>query len=273
MTMIEKPPADWKQANDEAPLEHFRVIGVEEKVVQVAKDAPRQPGSSCWHCGTGIMICVVCKNLQTGEIVDIGTTCAERIGLDPEGLKRYLKERRDRIRAERWAAEAEDRRLHAEYVSAEIAAKYGEHGTEGRYAYGCRCGECNEVAPHGTNEHFWAHDCSCEACVKAVLVAHDDYRIREMDVLVDLRTGRVANARLIDGKYGMSWMVKNDTGIVVDFVPTGRKRRDTVAKRGYTYAKADYLVRPPRDYKEAPWRIRQLSTPTVDDFGEPIPAG
>ncbi len=255
MTMTETPP-----------LELFRVVGIEEKVFQAAKGAPRQPGSSCWHCGTGIMICVLAKNMETGEIVDIGTTCAERIGLDAEGLKRYLKERREQMKAERWAAGAEGRRLHAEYISAQIEAEHGPHGTESRYAYGCHCQECREAAPHGTADHFWNQTCSCEQCVEAVLRSNPDYRLRELDVLVSLITGEVCDtARMIDGQYGMSWLV-NDT-----FVPIGRKRRDTVAKRGYTYAKALYVMKPADRDHNFPWRIRRLSTPTVDNFGEPIP--
>jgi hypothetical protein len=251
---------------DGAPLERFRVVGVTEKVFQAAQGAPRQPGSSCWHCGTGIMIVVVAKNLDTGEVVDIGTTCAERIGLDPDGLKRYLKERREALRAERWAADAERRDAERAYRDEELRRLHGDHGEESRYLFGCRCQECREVAPHGTGDHFWNHACSCEPCIAAVLREHSDFRVRELSVLVDLDTGQVCDsARLIESRYGLSWLV-NDT-----FIPYGRKRRDTVAKRGYTYAEATYLMKPADREHPFPWRIRRLSTPLVDDWNEPIP--
>jgi hypothetical protein len=248
-----------------APLERFRVIGILEKVTQAGKGAPRQPGSSCWHCGTGIMICVVSKNLDTGEIVDIGTTCAERIGLDPEGLARYMRERREELRAARWAADAERRDAERAYRDEEILRLHGDHGTDSRYAFGCSCPACREAAPHGTGDHFWNHACSCAPCVEGVLRDHRDFRVRDLPVLVDLSTGQVADARLIDGKYGMSWLVGDE------FVPHGRKRRETVAKRGYTYARASFVMRPADDQHPMPWRIRRLSSPTVDDFGVEVP--
>ena len=250
-----------------APLECFRVIGVEEKTYQCAPGAPVQPAGTCWHCGTSIKVCVVSKNVNTGEIVDIGTTCAERIGLDPEGLKRYLRERREFIRAELWAADTESRRLHAEWASAEAARLHGEHGTESRYAFGCHCGECVAAAPHGTADHFWQHDCSCDACVEAVKASDPRIVTKDRDVLVDLSTGHVVDeARLIQGQYGWSWLIPS----LDRFVPEGRKRRATIASRGYTYATASYLVRVPVDWRKGDWPLRRLTSPTMDDFGEAI---
>ena len=69
-----------------APLQNYRIVGVTEKVHQPSPDAPARPGGSCWHCGTAIRVCVIAQNTETGEKVTIGTTCAERIGLDPKGL-------------------------------------------------------------------------------------------------------------------------------------------------------------------------------------------
>lgn len=77
----------------DAPLETFKVIGVEERTYQAAPGAPVQAAGTCWHCGIGIKICVVAKQVDTGEVITVGTTCAERVGLDPAGLKKHLAEK------------------------------------------------------------------------------------------------------------------------------------------------------------------------------------
>jgi hypothetical protein len=247
-----------------APLSSFKVIGVEEKVFRAAPDAPRQPGGTCWHCGTGITICVLAQHAKTKEVVTIGTTCAERIGLDPDGLKRYLRERREQRRAERWAADQEAREKALAEKEAELAGRIGPHGTVSRFTYGCRCDECVAVAPHGTPEHFYGKECSCKKCVEATLAADRSLSVVTQAVLVDASTGQVIDdARVVSGKYGSSWVIPSRD----EFVPYGRKQRKTVLARGYLYAEAEYIV---RRGQRGSFPIRRMSTPETDEWGEPI---
>lgn len=263
-----------------APLQNFQVVGIVEKTVGInagTSYAREVAGGTCWHCGTNIRICVQAKNMETGEVVDIGTTCAERIGLDPKALKHYLAERFAeerwlRSKAHRDAQHAEDERLEAEQ-----AAKYGEHGSETRYQHcnvwgnDAACAECTDtairLAPHGTTLRFWERDCSCDECVVAALVADRSLLRRRFPVLVDLTTGSVVDeARMVGGRYGTSWLIPSRNA----FVPAFRQRRETVAKRGYTYAEAEYVAQRGRHYADPDRRVRRISSPTVDDFGEPI---
>jgi hypothetical protein len=70
---------------DAPPLADFKVVGITEQT-QIANAgtpfAREVAGGSCWHCGTSIRICVMARNQKTGEVVTVGSTCAERIGLD-----------------------------------------------------------------------------------------------------------------------------------------------------------------------------------------------
>jgi hypothetical protein len=262
----------------DAPLADYQVIGIET-----------MPGGTCWHCGTAITVNVLAQHRSGGETITIGTTCAERIGLDPEGLKEYLKDRRDDIRNQRYAAEFKARQEMREREAAEAAAheleldgKIGPHGTASRYEYGCRCDDCRVVAPHGTTDCFYESECSCDDCVAAAL--DDDPALsidKDSSCLVDLKTGKVApGAQLVRGQYGMSWLVPSfdpETGVNTGnsrFIPAFRKRRDTVTKKGFTYAKGTFVIRTKRyaagdiSYK----KVRCLVQPTVDDWGEPIGA-
>ena len=89
--------------------------------------------------------------------------------------------------------------------------------------------------------------------------------------MVDLATGTVVDkAFLYDGNYGFTWVSPGE-GI---FVPWGRKRRDTVAKRGYTYARATYVRRRATKVGKNDWWVRRLTTPTEDNWGvEIVPLG
>jgi hypothetical protein len=253
------------------PLAEYRVIGIQENWFQPFSDAPRKPGGSCWHCGTGIAIEVVIRSTVTGEVHTIGTTCAERVGLDKEGLKRYLDERfaeeralarEMRSKAYREAREAEERAA---------TERFGEHGTLSRYESGCLCDLCIAAAPHGTWHRFGPGNCRCVECVMAAADG-TSYTIRDWDVLVDLETGLVAEqARKVDTKYGRSWVVDQPGGGAV-WVGIRPARRSTQAKKGYVQASAEYLVevcgsRYERWYKP----VVRLSSPLVDDWDEPLP--
>jgi hypothetical protein len=265
------------------PLQQFRIIGVLEKTAVTNVGTPfakEVPGGSCWHCGTSIRICVQAKNAETGETVDIGTTCAERIGLDRGELKRYLAERFAEQRWLRSKAYAEAKRAEFERREADQTAKYGPHGSPSRFGhcavYGdpWNCDECRAVAPHGTWERFWDGPCSCDDCVRALTKRNQEYEVRSLPVLVALVSGRVVDeARMSNGQYGASWLVPGAVrGAGATFVPMHRKRRATVVARGYTYAQADYLVRKPEHWGDPVQRVRRLTQPVEDDWGEPIPA-
>ena len=274
--------ADLSPSHKQAPLERFRVIGIVEKTVGINAGTPAArmvPSGQCWHCGTEIRICVQAKNLDTDEVVDIGTTCAERIGLDPKGLKKYLverfaEERHLRSRAARDAQQAEYAKREAEFE-----AQYGPHGSETRYdhcnvwGYKGVCDACHatmrRLAPHGTWTCFYENRCSCGPCVEAAMAHDKNFKIVDLPVLIDLGTGEVVEtAEIRNGRYGSFWSV-SDYGSTV---PAYAKKRETVAKRGYTYASADFLVYDNqsngrgRGYSKQ----RRLTMPEVDDWGEPI---
>ena len=267
MTMTETP--------ETAPLTNFKIVGVVEKEIGINAGTPAArmvPGGSCWHCGTSIRICVQAKNLETGEVVDIGTTCAERIGLDKNELKSYLAERFAEQRYLASKAYNDAKRAEMEKWEAEQESKFGPHGTESRFVGGCSrgipCDECRQAAPHGTSTRFWDALCSCDACVDAAMAQDKELKFADRPVLVNIETGKVVDgAKLISGQYGTSWGLPNYGG----FVPSGRKRRSTIVSKGYTYAHAQFIVRRGRTWSDSDWPVRRLSVPTVDDFGEPIP--
>lgn len=259
---------DVPDAPKAAPLERFRVVGVEERTFKAAPDAPTQAAGSCWHCGASIRICVLARNDDTGETVSIGTTCAERIGLDPAGLKRYLAERFAEERAMRSKAGREAAARAAERWEQEQATAHGPHGAESRFLAGCRCEDCCDAAPHGSLERFRRDRCVCGPCLDAAL--ESEHRILTRSVLVDLATGRVVpDARAVSGQYGTSWFIPSRH----EFVPFGRKRRATIAQRGYTYAEASFIGYDARgdgrsDRVFVP--MTACSEPCLDAWGEPI---
>lgn len=84
-------------------------------------------------------------------------------------------------------------------------------------------------------------------------------------------TGTAASAQLVTGTYGLPGMILDASGASSgEFVPHGRKRRGTMARRGYTYGVADFVMRRPRKGEVPSRQSRQLTTPTVDAWGEPI---
>ena len=255
-------------------LSHWRIVGFERRVTSPAPGVV-VVGGTCALCGEAIVNCFLAQR-DDGEIVTVGETCAEKVGLDSKGLAQLRRERNAELRAERdranaaWWAQENERRAELErQQSTELEALYGAHGTETRYVSGeCRCDECRAAAPHGTEDRFWS-GCSCADCVSRILEQPGYYR-DERPVLVSLQTGQVAKARIVDGVYGPSWQVLDRSGAVIAYVPCYRKRRETVAKRGYVYATAEYVLRRSPTRSEPAHKVRRLTTPTVDDWGEPI---
>jgi hypothetical protein len=63
-----------------------------------------QASGLCFHCSTGIKHCVIVRDPESGENVTIGTSCAERVGVDNYALKNRLtseqaKARKEKIKA------------------------------------------------------------------------------------------------------------------------------------------------------------------------------
>ena len=173
----------------EAPLTSYRITGYIERWHE-AIPGVKQPSGACWHCGAGIAICVQIRHVTTGELHEIGTTCAERTGLDTAQLRAMLAERHADERRQSFAAEREAvRRAAAEQDAADTAA-YGDHGTTSRFSSGCRCERCRPAAPHGTLARFVDGPCHCGDCVGAA-AAFDDYTTREVDVIVDLASAEI----------------------------------------------------------------------------------
>lgn len=267
--LVEVPEAGVGSSAKRAPLERYRITGLTEREHLVAAGTPEArivAGGTCWHCGQSIKICVQATNRDDGSVIEVGTTCAERIGLDPAGLKRYLADKFAEERHEKSKAGREAARRAAEERERVETAEHGEHGTESRFRSGCRCETCMAVAPHGTPERWRRDRCTCSECLDAA--ADDGCRTIERQVLVDLSTGRpVPDAKLVSTRYGTSWVVESSG----KFVPYSAKRRDTITKRGYTYATVAYLGHDARG-DSGPYFVPDaaVSEPCMDTWGQPI---
>lgn len=256
----------------EAPLTKFSIIGCVQRWYQACPEAPRQPAGSCWHCGTGIAICVQIQHAETGEIHEIGTTCAERVGLSAVELKAMLANLYAAERAERSLLRSAQFRAEMEAQEATETALHGEHGTESRFLFGCLCGLCNAAAPHGTFHRFLSGECRCLDCIEAAVWSRrGEYTIRTMDVLVDVETGRIVDAKRVGTKFGMRWCVRDGA----DWLLVNPARRSTLAKRGYTEAECPFVVEVcgTRYSAHGQWYkpILPVGTPIIDAWGEPIP--
>ncbi|MEU7631663.1 hypothetical protein AB0C34_16995 [Nocardia sp. NPDC049220] len=242
-----------------APLADYVITGYDTRYYQPAPGV-QLPGGTCWHCGTAIAICVQIRHRTTEETHEIGSTCAERVGLDVTELKKMLRDRYAAIRNEQAAAE---RKAHREATD----AKLGEHGTETRYSNGCRCPECRATAPHGTVTR-WNAGCGCLECVDRILEAEPKryWVIEDYPVMVELATGRIVDAEVFPTRYGSSWCVKTDDGRKV-WLAIEPARRSTHTKKGYVEARAPMLVESGRDRERA--RLL-LGEPLVDLWGELI---
>jgi hypothetical protein len=261
-----------QNTSTDAPLTNYRIVGIQENWYQPIPDAPKKPGGSCWHCGTGIAIEVVIQEKTSRELHTIGTTCAERVGLSGPELKAMLAERYAAERANRTKATREEHQRQFEAAEAERARLHGEHGTESRYLAGCRpwgmCAECYRAAPHGTTDRFHAGECRCLDCIDAA-IATGEYRIQEdRDVIVRLSTGEMVEARKVDTKFGYSWCI-NDAEAWASVHP---KRRSTMAKKGFVEAQAPYLVEVCGSrYNQWLKPVMPLGSPIVDAWGEELP--
>lgn len=257
-------PGVYTRTVTETPiLSTYRIVGVRQNWYQAAPDAPKQPGGTCWFCGTGIANEVVIQDTKTDERHVIGTTCAERVGLSAAEVKalwdeKFANERRERsaeAQAERKAAEAAETALH------------GEHGSDTRYAAGCRCHLCVKAAPHGTVDRF-RQKCNCLPCMDAGMTQDPDrYWIAEQyRVLVDMATGEIAALRPVSTKFGSAWKVGDK------WINAGPKRRATIVNKGYTEAECPVLCMkadPNSDYSFHP--LFPVGFPRVDTWGEPVP--
>lgn len=261
-------------ADRDAPLTRYQLVGIVER--WAGNGEARVPAGGCWHCGAAIAYCVQIRHTDTGEQHEIGTTCAERVGLDSDALKRLLADKYANDRATRaaWRRQAdEEADARAE---ATATAQHGPHGTETRFASGCPCDECQTAAPHGIAQRagesyrvaarFFA-GCRCLECIEAVVTLdaergyRDRYRIVEnLPVVIDLTTGTVVKARTVMTRYGRRWCVREGAA----WLPVAPQRRSTQAKHGFVEAAAPWLV----GGREA---LTPLGCPIVDAWGEPLP--
>lgn len=204
----------------------------------------RVPGGNCWHCGRAIAYCVQIQSTLTGEQHEIGTTCAEKLGLDIDQLKERMADKR---RAEDWHA----RRQHRPDPVAPIEQL---HGTLGRFLTGCYC----------------------LPCIDAALTAlPKEYAVATKSILIDLSTGQPAQATVVNTRYGQSWRLKNDsTWLTAHPRP---KRRSTQAVKGYVEAEVPCLIRCGwrKQHGESAAYIETtlcaLASPLVDVWNVPIP--
>jgi hypothetical protein len=260
-------PVALKQ-EDAPPLRDFRIVGYERKIYKSPGDEPR-PAGVCYHCGSSIMNCIVIENPKTGEIVDVGETCAERVGLDMNALRAMLRERNyaDQREASRKEREAEAQ-TRAEREAADIA-KFGEHGTESRWDSGCRCDLCSAKSPHGSVERLTYGKCYCAECLQAAIDS-GKYYYEDRRKLVDIDTNQILPAKCVGTKYGLSWVVNSEDGSA-SWYPYSPARRGTLAKRGAVEVNVKCLIRPyyydgQQHFKE----VAMLEAPDTDAWGEPI---
>lgn len=241
---------------NDAPLTQWTIIGFDERWNCPAPDV-KMPGGTCWHCHTAIAYCVIIRNKQTHAVETIGRICAERVGMNKEQLKQHMSHYY-RDRADKAYAIAE----------AEQAAEHGEHGTAQRFESGCECRRCRAAAPHGTSTRFQT-GCRCTECIDAIIAFDpDSYWIdEEYPVIVELATGRVARAEVVDAQYGSQWKVRASNGATV-YLARFPKRRTTHSKKGFVEATTTALVIGGRGWHRLEYPITE---PTTDIWGEPIP--
>lgn len=261
-------------AGADAPLTRYQLVDVVER--WQGDGETRFPAGACWHCGSAIAYCVQIRHLDTGEQHEIGTTCAERVGLDAGALKQMLatKFANDRAARAAWRRQA-DAETAARAEAAAIA-QHGPHGTKTRFISGCACDECQSAAPHGITQRageryrvaarFFA-GCRCLDCIEAVVALdaergyRDRYQIVEnLTVVIDLATGKAVKAKKVNTRYGRRWCVRDGA----TWLPVAPQRRDTQAKHGFVEAAAPWLV----NGSEA---VVPLGCPIVDTWGTPIP--
>lgn len=262
---------DETPVEQDPPLKDFRVLGFERKVHQAPGGGVVQPASTCYHCGQGIMNCVVIENPRTKQVVDVGETCAERVGLDLTELRAMLREKhQDSLREE----EANRRREEAqsrEQQERDDARIYGVHGTRSRWDAGCTCEDCSASAPHGTIARLRHGRCYCTQCVQ-VGINKGGYWIAPVTRLFDLDTGEDLNARCVNvRRRGLRWVINDDDSGTASWYPYQPVRRNTLTDKGVIEAEVEYLFTSYRyDGIRHEKPLAPLSAPSVDRWGEPL---
>lgn len=285
-TLVSKKPTRSSDPFPEgALLQHFKIAGFDRRIFKAAHDAPSQPGGMCWHCGQAIMNCVVVEHRTTGQTETIGVDCAARVGLDRDQVRRMMRElyaerdasRRQRA-AEREQAETARYGPHGSQTRHDDGGcrckecvetnQHGDHGTLERFSSGCFCDDCCDKAPHGSLVRFNKDECVCPECA-AVAVAEGGCSIEDRPVLVDAETGEpVEGARLVNTRYGTSWVIDDPAGGEPTWVSAFPKRRSTIANKGFLEADAPSLV---RNGRNGSYTFGQVAAPLIDNWGEPLP--
>jgi len=90
----------------------FRFVGVTESIFKAAPDAPRQPGTCCDFCGTGIMVVCIIQDAN-GKRFKVGSDCVAKTG-DKGLIKAFRTSPRQREMA-RMQRQRADERVIAEW--------------------------------------------------------------------------------------------------------------------------------------------------------------
>lgn len=106
----------------------FKFIGMHTCTYQACHGAPIQAGSSCDHCGTGIMyVCTIRDSL--GKTFKVGSSCVLKTG--DAGMIRAYKNSPDVRKTNRMKAQAKDERVKTEWAAlwndSEKVAKLNAH--------------------------------------------------------------------------------------------------------------------------------------------------
>jgi len=228
---------------EQGPLYNFEIVGltVKSRTQVVGETSLSQPTGTCWHCGTGIMYCVQVKNKDTGEIVDIGTTCAEKVGLSLQEIRELRRAQREADGSAARYEEAAKQKAERQRREEEETRLYGAHGTESRYNEGlCGCPECSKVAPHGTLDRMNYGQCYCPDCVEAAINdPSGSYGLDSEIRLADAETGQLLPAKCVRGKYGPQWVLNE--GDRTYWFPYSPAREATLSKKGVTEVEVQSL--------------------------------
>lgn len=276
------PKSRVTPSEDRPPLQDYRIVGFSRRIYQSDPQAPQQPGGTCWHCGTGIMNCVEAKHQETGEQIIVGLDCAERCGLDREGIRRVMREKYANERMERSRAASDAARAEWDRREAEVVAEHGEHGSESRFDYGCRCDPCRQAAPHGNIVRLET-GCFCTECVTAGIDS-GGYVIQQREMLFDATTGAQLHGRVVSSRFGPRWAVSSppineddDDGYGgsiragTQWYPYRPKRRSTLAQHGVVEAEVEMLCER-KNGRHGQWflPVHPMAVPTVDIWGVPL---
>lgn len=218
-------------------------------------------------------------------MIIVGLDCAERCGLDRDALRRLMREKYALERDERSRAATAARRDEWDRREAEIVAEHGKHGTETRFAYGCRCDPCRHAAPHGNIVRLET-GCFCTPCVTAGIDS-GDYVIQQREALFDATSGQQLQGRVVHSRFGLRWAVSSpaeddddDDGYGgslragTQWYPYRPKRRTTLAQHGVVEAEVEMLCER-KNGRHGQWflPVHPMVAPTVDIWGVPLAGG